>query len=130
MMYKTEIIRQTAKLLDAVNEDGNPVIETYFNDKKKRVEVWNMLTDQEKMIASVEYDEEQDENLLPPGEAEKDHGWETNFVGSLIPVLLKAIAILVEKNRDIMHCFFVFDTKKEELRVVNFEDIIILTITY
>ena len=51
-----ELIRQAAKLLDAVPDSHNHVIEVHFNDTEKQIEVWNMLADKEHCVATVQGD--------------------------------------------------------------------------
>jgi len=51
-----ELIRQAAKLLDAVPDSHNHIIEVHFNEADERVEVWNMLADEEHIVASVQGD--------------------------------------------------------------------------
>lgn len=125
MYYKTEVIRQAARLLDTVDEENNNVIETYFNDKEKRIEVWNMLANEERMIASMRYDEEQEEatvtklRQLTAFVGKKLPDPEFGFGGSLLPTLLKTLPGLFEKNIDIERIEFIFNSETEELRVVD-----------
>ena len=119
MMYKPETIRRAADLLDAVNDDGNPVIEVRFNDSLGQVEIWDMLADRERVIASVLYPAEQREATTEaPGEVAKTGNY-IGFGGSLIPTVLEGIAKIMQESVNVLDLEFLFDSEQEELHIEN-----------
>lgn len=46
----------------------------------------------------------------------------TAIDGNLIPLVLEAVAELLEQHRDPTRCKFVFDAEKEELRIIELID--------
>lgn len=55
-MVGASLIKQAAKLLEAVPDSGNPVIEVCFDAEQEVIEVWNMLADKEVLLGTVAYD--------------------------------------------------------------------------
>lgn len=58
MSVPARLVKQAAKLLDAVPYNDNPTIEVLFVNSINTIEVWSMLADKEHKIAHVVYDEE------------------------------------------------------------------------
>ena len=54
---KASLIKKAAQLLDSISETRITVIEIYFNDRKRVIEAWDMLTDEETLIAAITYED-------------------------------------------------------------------------
>lgn len=50
------LIKQAVRLLDAVPDSEDPVVEVNFDDCNETIEVWYMLADNEYKLATVKYD--------------------------------------------------------------------------
>ena len=49
------LIRQAAKLLDAIPDSNDPFLEVTFNDAGRMIEIYSMPDGEERVIAHVDY---------------------------------------------------------------------------
>ena len=51
------LIHQAARLLDATPEEDSPILEVVFDDEADTIKIWDMIADNERIVATAEYEE-------------------------------------------------------------------------
>jgi len=51
------LVRQANRLLDAIPDRTNPLLEIAFDKAAKKIVVWNMLADHERVVGAVRFEE-------------------------------------------------------------------------
>lgn len=57
MAITPNLLEQATRLLDGVPDRGINTLEIVFDDESKTIKIWDMIADNERIVASAEYEE-------------------------------------------------------------------------
>ena len=58
MAITIHLLEQATRLLDGVPDRGSPTLEIVFDDETKTIKIWDMIADNERIVATAEYEED------------------------------------------------------------------------